>query len=80
MTDSKFLCAIGGELFLNTPGEDEPVPVGECLVCGHILPFAVWPSGHHVGVCEGCRDAGAVRRGSCSDERGCLCATAKATP
>lgn len=52
-------------------------PVGECLICGHVMKLALWKDAPLAdvthGVCEACRDAAMHLRGPCSPERGCLC-------
>ena len=52
---------------------------GECLCCGHTMPYVVWKpgkDGQPVGVCGPCRDAAEPLRGHCSDDRGCSCRSA----
>ena len=53
------------------------VEAGECLACGHILPFAVFhgqggglPS---IGICAASRLLAQANRGPCSEGRGCGC-------
>lgn len=49
-------------------------PVGECLVCGHRLPLAIWREENRgYGVCDACRSLAEPNRGQCSTERGCCC-------
>lgn len=62
--------------------EGELEPYGECLVCGHFLPLAIWRGevrqvglNREVdpGVCFACRTLAESNRGPCSYERGCAC-------
>lgn len=48
-------------------------PSGECLACGHLLPFAVYQPSDAAGICAVCRDLALPNRGGCSAERGCSC-------
>ena len=47
---------------------------GECLCCGHILPFSIYNGvNDRVGICTACRDLASANRGPCSPARGCSC-------
>ena len=53
------------------------VEAGECLACGHILPFAIYKpieGRASVGVCAACARLAEPNRGPCSKKRGCGCA------
>lgn len=52
--------------------------IGECLGCGHFLPFAAYqhdPTNvkFFVGICAACHALVQPNRGPCSRERGCAC-------
>jgi hypothetical protein len=52
------------------------VEAGECLACGHRLPFAIYrPKAGEasVGICAECARLAAPNRGPCSEKRGCGC-------
>lgn len=53
------------------------VEAGECLLCGHVLPFKVWhpfrDGRASIGACGECWGLARPNQGPCSEERGCGC-------
>ena len=49
-------------------------PIGPCIACAHVLPFAAWNDQFPaVGICAACLTLTLPNRGHCSHERGCDC-------
>lgn len=74
LTDAVNLLGAAQEKVADFVERDEP-PSGPCLICAHVHPFSVSSATHpKIGVCERCFFLAKGNQGSCTKERGCLCA------